>query len=82
MKILAITTEGKEFMYKKNSVHGVPQKKAQEICDRLNKVRYRIRDNEKWFVYEVDKYDDAFYYAQDQKFYNTARGLKARDLYM
>lgn len=69
MYILAITTKGKEFVYKANSAHKVSKSSAKKIMDIANKVRYKLsNDDECWHMYEVDQYDRAYDYAEMQRF--------------
>lgn len=68
MKIIAIAVKGKEFLYNSRTAHKVAQNKAQVVCDALNKVGYALDDNSVWHVYDVSAYDDAFYYAETQRF--------------
>ena len=69
MIIVAITTKGKEFLYSARSAHEVSKRSARKIVDVLNKYRVLLKnDSDIWHIYEVDKYDMAFDYANDQKF--------------
>ena len=69
MKIVAIAVKGMEFLYNSRTAHKVAQAKAQVVCDALNKVGYALKDdNSVWHVYDVNAYDDAFYYAETQRF--------------
>lgn len=79
MKIVAITTENKEFLFKVNTAHRVSNAGAEKICKILNRIRYNLKSSsEKWFVYEIDQYDMAYDVAERQDFHLTARGLKER----
>ena len=79
MKIVAITTEGQEFLFKVKTAHKVSNAGAEKICKILNRIRYQLNAPvEKWWVYEIDQYDMAYGYAEMQNFHLTARGLKER----
>lgn len=78
MYILAITRTGQEFAYKTKSAHAVSKASREHIRDDLNSIRYKLNDGEAWHIYEVDEYDQAYDFAQEQKFYYTARGLRER----
>lgn len=68
MLILAKTIEGKEYFYNARSARAVSKKSAQTIRDIANDNNYQLRPGEKWHIYEIDKYDIAFDYAQLQAF--------------
>ena len=70
MKIIAKTIEGKEFIYSATSARKVSERSANKICDIVNQYKFLLdtSKNEKWFIYEIDKYDIAYDYAQVQSF--------------
>lgn len=78
MLVLAKSVKGQEFLYSAPSAHAVAKKSAEQICSTLNEIRYGLKDNEVWYIHDVSEYDTAFDYAQFQKFYYTARGLKEK----
>lgn len=79
MKIVAITTDGAEFWFKVRTAHKVSNAGAEKICKILNHIRYDLNATaEKWWVYDIDKFDIAYDYAMTQNFHLTARGLKER----
>ena len=78
MTILAKTIIGKEFIYSVSSAHKVNKKKADYIAECLNNCGFMLKDGEKWHVYEVDQYDKASIYAEDQTFYITKGGALKR----
>lgn len=53
-KFIAITVDGCEYMYSKGFMIAVPKTTAQAIADALNRIRYELKDNEKWWVYDND----------------------------
>lgn len=59
-KFIAITKEGSEFFYQKNSMIATPEKSAHIIADLLTKNNYKIKAGEKWHVYDNDNYTDGF----------------------
>ena len=76
MTVVAKSLLGHEFIYSAPSAHAVAAEKAQAVCDELNKLRFMLNgENETWFVHDVDQYDRAFAYAQDQRFTWGKRGL-------
>jgi len=68
MKVIAKSTKGQEFMYNASSAHKVSEMSAKYICKVLNEYKFRISENEVWFIHDVDRYDLAYEYAQFQKF--------------
>ena len=68
MFVVAKSLKGKEFFYVASSAHAVPKTSAKKICDDLNSVNYDLNEKYVWHVHEVDQYDNAFYYAEHQKF--------------
>lgn len=78
MTILAKTITGKEFIYSARSAHKVNKKNAEKIAECLNNCGFMLKDGEKWHVYEVDQYDNAFIWAEDQTFYITKGGALKR----
>lgn len=79
MKIVAITNNGQEFLFKVKTAHKVSNAGAEKICKILNHIKYQLKaSTEKWWVYDIDQYDMAYDYATMQDFHLTARGLKER----
>lgn len=68
MKVIAKSAKGQEFLYSARSAHKVPTKRADEICEALNKVQYQLKDDEVWYIHEIDQYDTAYDYAEYQSF--------------
>ena len=68
-KIVAITTEGKEFIFSARSAHSVPVASCEKICQILNKAKYKLNsENEKWFTYEIDQFDSVNFISETQSF--------------
>lgn len=68
MKIIAKSIKGQEFLYNAKSARRVSERSANVILSVLNDKRYLLKDNEIWHIHDVDSYDNAYYYAQDQAF--------------
>ena len=68
MFILAKSVKGHEFLYTASTAHEVSKASAKKIESIVNLANYKLKDNETWFIHEVDKYDTAYDYAQFQKF--------------
>ena len=67
-KFIAITAEGKEFMYKTSSMIAVPSSSAQDIADALTREKYQIKDGQKWHVYNNDWYSDSLIARQIKRY--------------
>lgn len=78
MKIVAITKAGREYAYKTASAHRVSARSAERIAQKLTEVKYGISDDEIWFVYDIDKYDTAYDFAELQEFKVVNGCLKER----
>ena len=68
IKIVAKSAKGHEFMYNAKSAHKVSEASTKYICDILNEYKYKLNDDEVWFIHDVDKYDMAYEYAEFQRF--------------
>ena len=68
MKVVAKSVKGNEFLYSAKSAHKVAKASAEAICKALNDSNYDLKNGETWFVHDVDKYDNAFQYAEWQSF--------------
>lgn len=77
MKIVAITKKGIEYVYSVRTAHFVSERSANKICDVLNEYRFKIKGDEVWYVYDVDRYDTAYDYAMMQKF-SVRKGIVKR----
>ena len=66
MTIIAKTQPGREFIYNAKSAHKVSKEKALYICETCNEHKYRLNAGEKWKVYEIDEYSQAYDYALQQ----------------
>lgn len=68
MKVIAKAKIGSEFIYNAASARKVSERSAQKILAVVNEMKWRLNDGETWHIYDVDEYDNAFYYAQRQAF--------------
>ena len=68
MKVIAKSVKGREFLYKADTARKVSNRSAETILKVLNEMKWRLNDNEVWYIHEVDEYDNAYYYAQRQAF--------------
>lgn len=68
MTILAISVQGKEYLYNPKTAHAVSKRSAETIKIILNTMSWRLKENETWFIHEVDEYSAASDYAETQKF--------------
>ena len=68
MKVIAKSVKGREFLYKADTARKVSNRSAETILKVLNEMKWRLNDDEVWYIHEVDEYDNAYYYAQRQAF--------------
>ena len=68
MLVIAKTYKGKEYIYSEKTSHAVSANSAEKILNVLNTVRWNLNDGQIWHIYDVDVWDNAFSYAQCQKF--------------
>lgn len=66
MTIVAKTRPGSEYMYSGKSAHRVSKASAEYIRDILNQYKYLLNPGETWHIYEIDGYDAASDYVQEQ----------------
>ena len=59
-KMLAISKQGAEFMYKRDSAHYVSERGAADICATLNERRYKLQAGECWAVHDCGGYEIAY----------------------
>lgn len=66
MNIISKTIKGKEFLYSKNyTILCNSEKQAKKLAEHLNNNNdsavgdFKLKDNEIWYDYEIDKYDNA-----------------------
>ena len=68
MKVIAKSIKGREFIYDASSARKVSERSAEKILKVVNDMRWHLKDNEVWHIHDVDSYDNAYYYAQNQAF--------------
>lgn len=70
MKVIAKTIIGREYMYNARTARKVSARSAAVILEAVNQHKYLLdtAENEIWHIYDVDEFDNAFYYAQSQSF--------------
>lgn len=68
MKVIAKSLKGAEYMYNAESARKVSERSAETILEIVNEMKWRLKDNEVWAIHEVDRYDNAYYYAERQAF--------------
>ena len=68
MFIVAITNKGREYAYNYTTAHKVSKASAYRICDCLNENRFHLKENQVWYVYDIDQYDMAYDFASNQEF--------------
>ena len=52
-KLIAKTLIGKEYMHSRSDAY-FADKNADQICDALNKSKYKLKEGECWHVYDYD----------------------------
>lgn len=68
MTILALSAKDQEFLYQPKTAHAVSKTSAGKIRDALNNAGYKTTPDSVWYIHEVNEYDNAFYYAEYQRF--------------
>ena len=59
-KFIAIAPKGKEFLYRRSSMIAVPTSSAKAIMNKLNKIKYELKDGEVWHIYDNDWYTNDY----------------------
>ena len=65
-KLVAKTKIGTEYMHSREDAF-FASANAQQIADALNGVKYKLRDGEKWHVYDYDIGMDMYVYRRIYK---------------
>jgi len=68
MKVIAKSVKGQEFLYSAKSAHKVSEASAKYICKVLNEYKYKLNEDEVWYIHDVGMYDSAYDYAEFQRF--------------
>ena len=58
-KLIAKTKIGKEYMHSRTHAY-LAYKHADQICEVLNKAKYKLKDGECWHVYDYDYSQPAY----------------------
>mgnify|MGYP001044441364 CR=1 FL=1 len=74
-KLIAKTVEGKEFSHSKKDAFFVSAN-ALKIVDALNKHKYQLAENEKWYLYDYDFTQD--FYVNRKIFITKDRQIKIK----
>jgi hypothetical protein len=72
---IAKTIEGKEFVFSRKRMIAVPTSSAWDIAFALNKIRYDLKPNQIWYVYQNDWYYDDMIREQIRS-YSPKRNIK------
>lgn len=67
-KVIAKTYDGQEYFYSTRECFAVSNAAALEICKELNRLRWRLKDGEKWHVYDAGDYEYTYTGAAFQSF--------------
>ena len=78
-KFIAIAPKGKEFLYRRSSMIAVPTSSAKAIMNKLNEVKYELKDGEVWHIYDNDWYTNDYIDREIKR--NTKRKLKVERYY-
>ena len=77
MFVVAKSVKGHEYMYSAKTAHKVSKASANYICKVLNEYNFNLKEGEVWHVHEVGTLDNAYDFAQIQKFTNR-KGIVKR----
>ena len=75
---IARTHKGQEFILDRSLMIAVPTSTRQKICDSLNEMSYKLKEDQRWHVYENDWYYND-YISQEIKRYEKV--MKVRSYY-
>lgn len=54
MKLIAKTVNGTEYLHSRKDCAFVSDTSARKICEVMNREKFRLKENEIWFVYDYD----------------------------
>lgn len=66
-KMIAKTIDGKEFVYSQEDAYEVSDAGAKEICAALNRMKWDLKDGQKWHIYDLGWYEREYTNAGYQK---------------
>jgi len=70
-KFIAVSMKGKEFMFDKTRMIGVPEGSARKIADELNRQKYKLKkDDEVWYPHDNDWYYNGFIDSEIRRYGN------------
>lgn len=79
MKLLAKTQKGKEFIYERADSGICSNNGAKRICDGLNSIRYKCKnDDQIWWIYDVD-IGDKMYIENKYSIYRNTISIEPYD---
>ena len=78
-KVIAKSIKGHEYLYSQKDCYSVSAAKAKLVCDTLNRLAWNLRDNETWFVHEIDDFDFKYTNAAFQQLIAGKTGIKIRN---
>ena len=78
-KVIAKSVKGHEYLYSRKECYSVSPKKAKLVCDTLNRLAWKLKDNETWFIHEIDDIDFEYTNAVFQQLIAGKTGIKIRN---
>lgn len=78
-KVIAKSVKGHEYLYSRKDCYAVSAAKAKLVCDTLNRLAWNLKDNETWFIHEIDDFDFKYTNAAFQKLIAGKTGIKIRN---
>lgn len=78
-KVIAKSIKGKEYFYSRKDCYSVSHKKARLVCDILNRLQWQLKDNEVWFIHEIDDTEYKYCNAAFQQLTAGKTGIKIRN---
>lgn len=73
---IAVTRENHEYYFRKNTACYVSIKNKEKIVEFLNANKYMLTQDEKWHIYENDRYYDSLIFHEIKPYKNTLRLYK------
>lgn len=78
-KVIAKSVKGHEYLYSRKDCYSVSAVKAKLVCDTLNRLAWNLKNNETWFIHEIDDSDFAYTNAAFQQLVAGKTGIKIRN---
>lgn len=57
MMVIAKTIKGQEFFHSVREMYEAPKSSASKICDVMNAMHFRLKEDEVWHVYDEYMYE-------------------------